>query len=91
MPAVRVGTATYLDVKLLNSGNFVFTLQAATEMPASLMADIEAIARSVEAQTATDTAPSGAARFSNGSTRPIAATGRTAIGSCPNPSFLWWP
>ncbi len=72
-----VADATFLDVKLLNTGNFVFAFQAATEMPAGLMADIEAFARSVQAQPATETAPTGAVRLSlvdvcwvnNGNTR----------------------
>jgi hypothetical protein len=31
IPAVKVGTATYINVALLNVGNYTFTLQGATE------------------------------------------------------------
>ncbi len=31
LPAVKVGASTYLDVRLLDTGNFNFTLQSATE------------------------------------------------------------
>ncbi len=77
LPAVKVGTATFLDVTLRNVGNFVFTLQTATELPASVTAEVAAYARSVEAQTATALPPNGTARLaltdscwaSNGRTR----------------------
>lgn len=77
LPAVKVGTATFLDVTLRNVGNFVFTLQGATELPASVAAEVAAYARSVEAQTATALPPNGTARMaltdgcwaSNGRTR----------------------
>lgn len=77
LPAVKVGTSTFLDVTLRNVGNFVFTLQGATELPASVAAEVAAYARSVEAQTATALPPNGTARLaltdgcwaSNGRTR----------------------
>jgi hypothetical protein len=77
MPAVRVGAQTYLDVKLLNTGNYVFTLQAATELPPSVAAEVSAFARSVEALTSQAVPATGAGRAaltdlcwaSNGRTR----------------------
>lgn len=77
LPAVKVGAATFLDVTLRNVGNFVFTLQTATELPASVAAEVSAYARSVEAQTATTLPANGTARLaltdacwaSNGRTR----------------------
>ena len=64
LPAVKVGNDTFLDVKLLNTGNFVFTLQAATAMPATISAELDAFARALEAQFATAVPPTGEARMS---------------------------
>lgn len=65
LPAVKVGGDTFLDVKLLNTGNFVFTLQSATPMPAGLEAEVASFFRSAEALTATSIPIGGAQRFSN--------------------------
>lgn len=64
LPAVKLGNDTFLDVRLLNSGNFVFTLQAATLLPASVMAEIEAAFRVSEMLTETAIPASGALRLS---------------------------
>ena len=77
LPAVKVGNDTFLDVRLLNTGNFVFALQTATLLPASVTAEVAAFFRSVEALTATAVPSGGAARaalvdacwVSNGRTR----------------------
>ena len=77
LPAVRVGNETFLDVTLLNVGNFVFTLQTATALPASVSAELAAFFRAAEQLLATEVPASGAARIvqadacwvSNGRTR----------------------
>lgn len=63
LPAVKVGAVTFLDVKLKNAGNFVFTLQAASELPAATIAEVDALARAIEAQTATALPANGTARL----------------------------
>jgi len=63
LPAVKVGSATYLDVALRDQGNFTFTLQSATELPASVSAEVAAYARSIEAQTATGLPPNWRVQF----------------------------
>lgn len=63
LPAVRVGADTYLDVTLQDQGDLAFGLTGARPMPAGLMAEVEALARSIEAQTATSVPASGAARL----------------------------
>jgi len=52
LPAVKVGDATFIDVKLLNAGNYVFSLQAATALPQSVTDDLNAFSRAYEAQSA---------------------------------------
>ena len=66
LPAVKVGNETFLDVTLLNVGNFVFTLQTATALPASVSADVTAFFRSAEQMLATAVPASGAARIALG-------------------------
>lgn len=63
LPAVKVGDATFIDVKLLNAGNYVFSLQAATALPQSVTDDVNAFARNFEAQS-TRIWTSGADRLS---------------------------
>jgi hypothetical protein len=63
LPAVRVGAATYFDVTLQDAGNLAFTLSGARAMPPGLMGEIEAVARGIEALTATAVPASGAVRL----------------------------
>lgn len=76
LPAVKVGNETFLDVTLLNVGNFVFTLQTATALPASVSADVTAYFRSAEQLLATAVPASGAARIALGDSC-WASNGRT--------------
>ncbi len=77
VPAVKVGDNTFLDAKLLNTGNYVFSLLSINPLPAEVTAGVDAFARAVEAQFATQVPTSGAQRFaltdacwrSNGRTR----------------------
>jgi len=63
LPAVKVGNDTFLDVRLLNTGNFVFALQTATLLPVSVIAEVTTFLRSIEAETATAVPSSGTARL----------------------------
>lgn len=64
LPAVRVGADTYFDVTLQDNGNLAFSLTGARAMPPGLMAEIEAVARGIEALTATALPATGAQRLS---------------------------
>lgn len=63
MPAVRVGPDTYFDVTLRDNGNLSFELTGIRGMPPGLMAEIEAVARGIEALTATAVPATGAQRL----------------------------
>lgn len=63
LPAVKLGNDTYIDVTLLNVGNFVFTLQTATLLPTSVTAELATFFRSSEQVLATEVPTSGAARI----------------------------
>lgn len=63
LPAVKVGDTTFIDVTLVNAGNFVFTVQQATALPASVTAEVAEFFRRVEAQTATAVPATGEARL----------------------------
>lgn len=63
LPAVKLGSETYLDVKLQDGGNYAFTLQAATLLEANVVQEIAAYARSLEALTATAIPSTGTARL----------------------------
>jgi hypothetical protein len=60
IPAIKVGTATYLDVKLLNTGNFVFIIQGMTQLTASTVSEINALLASADALSARSVPASGA-------------------------------
>lgn len=63
VPAVKFGETTFVDVTLVNTGNFVFQVQQAKALPASVMAEIDSFFRAVEAQTATAVPATGEARL----------------------------
>lgn len=62
LPALRVGDATFLDVGL-RLGTTGFVIASASELPASVSAEVAAFARAVEEQTATAVPATGAARM----------------------------
>jgi hypothetical protein len=63
IPAVKVADSTYLDVTLLNTGNYAFTLQNATLLPPSVVDEVNAFARSYEGVFATRVPATGAERL----------------------------
>lgn len=64
IPAVKVGASTFLDVTLLNLGNYTFALQAATELPAAILNAANALLASVDTLWATQVPRTGESRMS---------------------------